>query len=172
MKRHLYVSDLDGTLLREDALLSPYAIDQLNLLTISYSTKIAQTMMRDFPASLRSVVMDSPLPLAVSYDETALTNLMATYDTVFADCSATPDCAAKYPDLRRRFLDYLTDLSTNPLELQVDKPDGEVKALIEFPGLDVVDYLAVLTSGEVASFPAQLDAVIRGDTQQLRDNFS
>jgi len=169
--------DLDGYNTREIAadiedLRRVLGIEQLNLLTISYSTKIAQTMMRDFPASLRSVVMDSPLPLAVSYDETALTNLMATYNTVFADCAATPDCTAKYPDLRRRFLDYLTDLSTNPLELQVDKPDGEGKTLVQFTGLDVADYLAVLTSGEVASFPAQLDAVIRGDTQLLKDNFS
>lgn len=169
--------DLDGYNTREIAadiedLRRVLGIGQLNLLTISYSTKIAQTMMRDFPASLRSVVMDSPLPLAVSYDETALTNLMATYDTVFADCAAAPDCAANYPNLRRRFLNYLTDLSANPLELQVDKPDGKGKTPVQFTSIDVAAFLAELNSGEVTRFPAQLDAVIRGDTQLLKDNFS
>ncbi len=35
-------------------------IDSYNLLTISYSTKIAQVLLRDYPEGIRSVVMDSP----------------------------------------------------------------------------------------------------------------
>lgn len=47
-----------------------------NLLTISYSTKIAQVLMRDYPEGIRSVVMDGALPLASKYDEESNFNLI------------------------------------------------------------------------------------------------
>jgi pimeloyl-ACP methyl ester carboxylesterase len=129
-------------------------------------------MMRDYPAGLRSVVMDSPLPLAVNYDESSITNLRATYDTVFSDCANSPDCAAKHPDLSQRFRDFLMKVSDQPLELQVDRPDGNGDTAVQFGGADVVDYLAGLNTGSVAGFPAKLDALINGNTQILKDNFS
>ncbi|WP_020570536.1 alpha/beta fold hydrolase [Neolewinella persica] len=147
-------------------------IDQLNLLTISYSTKIAQTMMRDFPASLRSVVIDSPLPLAVNYDESSITNLMETYDRVFSDCANSPNCAAKYPNLAQRFRDFLTKVSDQPLALQVGRADGKGDTTVQLRSADVVDYLPELYTSSAASFPAMLDAIINGNTQILKDNFS
>lgn len=49
-------------------------IEKWNLLSLSYSTKIAQVLMRDYPAGIRSVVMDSPLPLEVNYEEETIIN--------------------------------------------------------------------------------------------------
>ena len=54
-------------------------IEEYNLLTISYSTKIAQVLIRDYPEKIRSVVMDSPLPLEASYDEESVKNLLYLY---------------------------------------------------------------------------------------------
>ena len=51
-------------------------IAEYNLLTISYSTKIAQVLLRDYPERIRSVVMDSPLPLEVNYDEESVVNVL------------------------------------------------------------------------------------------------
>jgi pimeloyl-ACP methyl ester carboxylesterase len=38
-------------------------IEQWNLWGISYGTRVAQTYMRDFPESVRCVIMDSPVPM-------------------------------------------------------------------------------------------------------------
>lgn len=66
--------DLEGYNTNEIAadindLVNVLEIEEYNLLTISYSTKIAQVLLRDYPEKIRSVVMDSPLPLEVSYEE-------------------------------------------------------------------------------------------------------
>lgn len=39
-------------------------IEQWNLWGISYGTRVAQTYLRDFPESVRCVIMDSPIPMA------------------------------------------------------------------------------------------------------------
>jgi pimeloyl-ACP methyl ester carboxylesterase len=56
------------------------------LLTLSYGTKIAQTLLRDYPEGIRSVVMDSPLPLEVNYDEESVGNLLESWELIFRDC--------------------------------------------------------------------------------------
>lgn len=147
-------------------------IDQLNLLTISYSTKIAQTMMRDYPKSLRSVVMDSPLPLAVDYEESSVSNLVEFYDTIFEDCATNPNCADKYPDLRQRFLAYLTRINAQPLELQVDNANDEGQTTVRLTGTDVVNYLGELNMWSVGGFLARLDGLIEGNNELLKDEFS
>src|SRR6056297_3108700 len=72
-------------------------IEKYNLLTISYSTKIAQVLMRDYPDRIRSVVMDSPLPLEVSYDEESVQNLMESIKTLLSDCESDKQCNSAYP---------------------------------------------------------------------------
>ena len=44
-------------------LINVLVIEEYNLLTMSYSTKIGQVLVRDYTDKIRSVVMDSPLPL-------------------------------------------------------------------------------------------------------------
>jgi len=83
--------DFDGYNTNEIAadindLVKVLGINTYNLLTISYSTKIAQVLMRDYPEGIRSVVMESPLPLEVNYDEESVENLLETVDRLLADC--------------------------------------------------------------------------------------
>jgi len=63
-------------------------IEEYNLLTISYSTKIAQVLIRDYPQKIRSVVMDSALPLEVSYDEESVENLLESMTKLLLDCES------------------------------------------------------------------------------------
>lgn len=169
-------TDLDGYNTREIAadiedLRRALGIDQLNLLTISYSTKIAQTMMREYPQSLRSVVMDSPLPLAVNYAESTLTNLVETYQSLFADCANAPDCNAKHPKLSARFFKYLEQISENPLQLQISGQSGKDSLNVKIRGADVAAYLADIKTAETKGFPALLEALMAGDETIIRDNF-
>jgi len=76
VKRYLYVSDLDGTLLREDALLSPYAIDQLNLLMekgIAFTIATARSI-----TSVREVLKGIEIQLPVVCSNGAYISDMAT----------------------------------------------------------------------------------------------
>jgi pimeloyl-ACP methyl ester carboxylesterase len=81
----------------------------INLYGVSYGTLLAQHVMRDFPASLRSVILDAVVSAAVNpYPQVPLSQSRA-FAGVFAACAADPACAADYPQLQARFLPWSID---------------------------------------------------------------
>ncbi len=93
-----------------------------NLYGISYGTRLALTIMRDYPEGLRSVVLDSTyLPKENLY--TALpANADRAFNTLFDGCAADPACNAAYPDLKTVFYDLVHQLDENPITIKVTHP--------------------------------------------------
>ena len=78
-------------------------LSQWNLFGASYSTQIMLTIIRDYPASVRSAILDSPLPLSVNYDETSIDAVVNSLNRVFERCRKEPVCLNRFPRLRSRF---------------------------------------------------------------------
>jgi pimeloyl-ACP methyl ester carboxylesterase len=76
---------------------------QLNLYALSYGTRLALTVARRHPGSVRAMVLDSALPPEVGYDETASANTWRALNAVFDGCAVDPTCSAAWPDPRRDF---------------------------------------------------------------------
>lgn len=89
-------------------------IETWDLYGISYGTRLAQTVMRDFPGGIRSVVLDSTYPLAVNLATDTAANVDRAFDHFFAGCAATA-CASAYPNLETRFYDLVAKLDANPI---------------------------------------------------------
>jgi pimeloyl-ACP methyl ester carboxylesterase len=68
-----------------------------NIYGTSYGSYLAQTVMRDHPAGIRSVVLDSVLPPAYSVPANWW-NTRAGFDNLFQACAAEPTCNASHPD--------------------------------------------------------------------------
>jgi pimeloyl-ACP methyl ester carboxylesterase len=99
-------------------------IEEWNLLGVSYGTRLAMTVMRDYPAGIRSVILDSPYPPNVqAYSEQAINALLAI-DTLFAGCRADAECDDAFPDLEAIFYELVADLNDNPVELEGELYDG------------------------------------------------
>jgi len=145
------------------ALIKLLGIDQYNLLTISYSTKIAQVLLRDYPAGIRSVVLDSPLPLEVSYDEESTQNLLAGIDQILSDCQAIPSCNTAYPEIKRRFYSYLEHITANPQKILVQNPDTQEEELFLLQGKDIAILLAGLSTTDVPMLPFNIQQLLAGD---------
>ena len=77
-------------------------LDRWNLVTGSYSTKIAQVLMHIDGAAIRSAVLDSPMPLDRRYDEEHNANLGAAILQALTDCESDPGCRDAFPNLRER----------------------------------------------------------------------
>lgn len=92
--------------------------DAINLYGISYGTKLALTVMRDFPDGIRSVIIDSVYPLDVTLFSAPL-NAHRAFETLFAGCAADSVCNGTYPDLRKVFYDTVTLLNDEPSQLVV-----------------------------------------------------
>jgi pimeloyl-ACP methyl ester carboxylesterase len=142
-------------------------IEQWNLLSISYSTKIAQVLMRDYPAGIRSVVMDSPLPLEVNYDTESVQNLLDAYERLFADCAADSLCRQSHPDLQSRFFSYLEDKSQNPLALTVPHPQTQEELNFRLRGKDIVSLIDVSSHAEIPQIPQIIEDLLMGKNDLL-----
>jgi pimeloyl-ACP methyl ester carboxylesterase len=93
--------------------------DQWNLYGISYGTKLALTVMRDYPDGVRSVILDSVLPLQVDLQTTIIPNFEISLDLVFERCAADPACAQAYPDAKANYYKLVDMLDASPLTYNV-----------------------------------------------------
>ncbi len=95
---------------------------QVNLYGISYGTRLALTVMRLFPADLRSVVLDSVVPPQniLSAGQTAADQ--QALDTLFHGCAASTACNQKYPHLQAVFAQLVTELTNKPATVHVRDP--------------------------------------------------
>ncbi len=100
--------DLDGYTSAESAddledLRRLLRVRQWNLIGYSYGTRLAQTVLARHPEGVRSVVLDSVLPVDINYDEMAGSALRRAIHLVFDGCASDPVCDTRHPDLRNRF---------------------------------------------------------------------
>ncbi len=93
--------------------------DQWNVFGISYGTRLAQTLVRDYPQGIRSVILDSAYPLAADLQAETVFNVDRAFDVFFAGCAADEACAEAYPDLAPVFADLVDQLNAEPITLQV-----------------------------------------------------
>ena len=91
--------------------------EQVNLWGVSYGTRLALTMMRDYPASIRSVILDSAYPLEVNGFTDIPANWTHALNALFDACVTDADCNAAYPDLRDVFLATVHELQTHPVRV-------------------------------------------------------
>ena len=115
--------------------------EQWNLFGISYGTRLALTVMRDFPAGVRSAVLDSVYPLQVNLFTENLDNTARSLRLLFDSCSADPVCAANYPDLETVFYEQVDALEQQPVEVPLQNPLNARYQLVQFDGEALLEVL-------------------------------
>jgi pimeloyl-ACP methyl ester carboxylesterase len=93
--------------------------DRVNLFGVSYGSRLALTVMRDYPHIVRSAVLDSTVPLEVDMYANLSTNRQRAFDLLFSHCSADAACAGAFPDLEERFYALAERLDAEPLVMQL-----------------------------------------------------
>ena len=97
---------------------SAMGYESFNLYGASYGTLLALTVMRDYPASIRSVVLDGVLPLQVNHYHSLYANRAATLDELFRQCEVDPECSKRYPDLEKTFWSAVDRYTDDPFILR------------------------------------------------------
>jgi pimeloyl-ACP methyl ester carboxylesterase len=114
---------------------------QVTLWGISYGTRLALTVMRLFPADIRSVVLDSTSPPQVNIDTGFPAATQRAFDTLFRGCAANSYCNQHYPHLQGVFARLVSDLNEHPATVQVTNPQTGEPASAGITGDDVVNGL-------------------------------
>ncbi len=147
-------------------------IQEYNLLTISYSTKIAQTLMRDYPDGIRSVVMDATLPLEVNYDEESVQNLLESVGLLLTDCENDKRCNSTYPNLKYRFFEFLREKSMNPLVVEVQNPENGQLETFYLKGEDLITVFTSANTSNVSNVPFEINKLLNNDLSSIKEKLT
>lgn len=91
-------------------------IEEWNLFGISYGTRLALTVMRDYPDGVRSAVLDSVYPPNVDAYTVAPQTQADAILALIAECAADQACNALYPDLEQDLYALIDTLNEEPFE--------------------------------------------------------
>lgn len=97
-------------------------IERWNLWGVSYSCKLMLEVLRRHPEGVRAVILDSPLPPDVAWDEGSIGNYWRNMTKLFAACQEDSSLNSQYPDLKRRFLALMDAANETPLAVRVKDP--------------------------------------------------
>ncbi len=143
--------------------------EEWNVYGISYGTRLAQTIVRDYPQGIRSVILDSSYPLAANLQVETAFNADRAFSVFFAGCAADEACAAAYPDLEQVFADLVTQLNDEPITIQVfNLTDGQqYDALISGDVMVSVLFQALYSAEVTPILPKLIYDVRDGRTTDL-----
>ena len=111
-----------------DAVRQAIGAAQINLVGISYGTRVAQQYAMRHPAATRSIVLDSVVPNTLGLGNIFAKNLDDALALQFGVCSKDPECKAKLGDPRAELDTLLAKLRAAPVAVQYrDATTGEWK---------------------------------------------
>ena len=145
-------------------------IDQWILYGISYGSRLALTIMRDYPESVLASILVSVLPPQVNYDDESVLNYKASLERVFRDCLNASACNAAFPDLKERFYAALEEAELRPLKLTFQKDND--KDDVYFDGSRLARLIDVSSPYGIAQAPRTIDRIARRDTSFLNESIS
>jgi len=90
--------------------------EALNLVGVSYGTRVAQQYAKTYPEHTRSILLDSVVPPGLPLGQEHAVNLQQALDAHFARCRDTPACAEAFGDPRARLDDIAATLRAGDLD--------------------------------------------------------
>lgn len=144
--------------------------DKWNLYGISYSTRLMLTVARDYPESVRSMLLDSVLPLEVNFDDVSGANMMRSLNLVFDRCAVTTECARDHGDIRKKFSDLVERADRNPLPLPISAAEAGGKPA-RIGGSEVTNaiYNGLHRADTIPSLPGIIDEASKGNYELLTE---
>lgn len=107
----------DETVADIQDLLATLALDSVNLSGVSYSGGLMLAVLQKYPARIRSLILNSPLPTFVPIDEDEPANFNESLEVMFQRVEKDSTSRAQYGDLRGRFQRYFTAIGTTTFYL-------------------------------------------------------
>ncbi|HWS77739.1 MAG TPA: alpha/beta hydrolase [Thermomonas sp.] len=98
-----------------DAVRKAIGADTINLVGVSYGTRMAQQYALRHPGHVRTITLDSPVPNTLGLGNIFAGNLDSALQAQFTLCKESPTCKARMGDPRAELQAVLTRLRANPV---------------------------------------------------------
>jgi pimeloyl-ACP methyl ester carboxylesterase len=96
--------------------------DKINVMGVSYGTRAAQVYLRLFPETVRSVTLDSVVPMQLALGQEHALMLDRSVDRVFRDCAEDEPCNALFPDQLEELNQLFVQLKNEPQQITITDP--------------------------------------------------
>jgi pimeloyl-ACP methyl ester carboxylesterase len=116
-------------------------VAEWNLWGSSYGTRISLAVLRDHPAGIRSVVLESPYPMQIDAYADLPRNSSEALAALFAACAEDAGCATAHPDLEATFLGLVGTLHEHPRKVRIPDPEPGRPRTLLLDGATLVEEL-------------------------------
>ena len=96
--------------------------DKINIMGVSYGTRSAQVYLRLFPETVRSVTLDSVVPMQLALGQEHALMLDRSVDSVFKDCARDESCNSRFPDQLEELNRLFAQLKSEPRQITITDP--------------------------------------------------
>lgn len=138
--------------------------EEVDLFGLSYGTRLALTKLRDQPEGIRSVILDSVVPLDVSLLEDFGPNAVRAFDALNTAC-ASQACGSEIEDIGLLVDSLGNRLAASPVTITAERPFGlgpvEVALDKDWPGFLV--FQALYDTDLIRTVPSILSQASDGD---------
>jgi pimeloyl-ACP methyl ester carboxylesterase len=105
--------------------------ESINIMGVSYGTRAAQVYLRLFPETVRTVTLDSVVPMQLALGQEHALMLDRSVETVFRDCAADDVCSALYPHQAEELNTLFSQLRAEPQLITITNPvNGEPQEML------------------------------------------
>ncbi len=96
--------------------------EKINLVGVSYGTRAAQVYLRLFPETVRSLTLDSVVPMQLALGQEHAPMLDRSVEKVFADCANDKSCSSLFPLQVDELNDLFDQLRAEPRQITMINP--------------------------------------------------
>lgn len=96
--------------------------DRINIMGVSYGTRAAQVYLRLFPDTVRTVTLDSVVPMQLALGQEHAPMLDRSVKAVFDDCAADEVCNSLFPRQAEELQALITQLRAEPRQITITNP--------------------------------------------------
>ena len=143
--------------------------EQINLLGVSYGTRAALMYLQLFPQRVRTLVLDSVVPLGWNLGQWGARDALRAFDLTTQRCQADEACRAAFPNVSEQFDALLKQLDSSPVEVTLDHPTtGEPETITLTKETAALTVRLMLYSSEfTALVPLVIEKAAAGDWEPL-----
>ena len=145
-------------------------IDTWGITTYGSMSLVGLEMLREDPAHIDAMVLDSPAFPQEDSLTTAVTSTTSAIKAIFHDCAVRARCAAAYPRLPQTLHRAVGQLDDHPITVSTETPSGQ-RFDVRVDGAALLRALRTLlrdqTDASYASEPAATYAAANGDVSSI-----
>ncbi|MHC1782223.1 MAG: alpha/beta hydrolase [Anaerolineaceae bacterium] len=96
--------------------------EKMNLMGVSYGTRVALAYLREYPEQLETVVLDGLNPIDWELGPHNPDNAQRAMDLILKRCEEDAACHKAFPDVQKEFTDMMAALEKAPVEVTLPHP--------------------------------------------------